>query len=204
MNGDPKDTLRHRWPLKVGVFVVTVLGAWHYLLQHFIEESLNEGVNAQLREKLHGASAKVYIQPLTNLVVIEVTRNAISKNEFLDVLGGVFIEYVRAELEPMLERELATRARADVDLYAMLLPYHVSITISKNTPQENSAAKMVKEVQQQLTRLGFDIGSTDGVLGQRTKAAILNVQAQLGRAQDGKVSPELLDALRNANAAGAN
>ena len=51
-------------------------------------------------------------------------------------------------------------------------------------------------VQQRLTALGFDTGSTDGVLGPKTKAALEAWQQATGQAVTGKASPEVLQALR--------
>ena len=51
-------------------------------------------------------------------------------------------------------------------------------------------------VQERLTALGFDTGSTDGVFGPKTKAALEAWQRATGQAVTGKASPEVLAALR--------
>jgi membrane-bound lytic murein transglycosylase B len=52
------------------------------------------------------------------------------------------------------------------------------------------------ELQQQLARRGFDIGTPDGLLGPRTRIAIRNFQASVGLVPDGFASSSVLDRLR--------
>lgn len=55
-----------------------------------------------------------------------------------------------------------------------------------------------EEVQRLLNRLGYDAGAADGVIGSDTKRAIASFQIDHGLSIDGEVTPELLEALRNA------
>lgn len=52
------------------------------------------------------------------------------------------------------------------------------------------------EVQSLLARAGYDVGSPDGVVGPKTRAAVMAYQARLGVAADGHVSGLLLDRLK--------
>ncbi|HWF96365.1 MAG TPA: lytic murein transglycosylase [Xanthobacteraceae bacterium] len=52
------------------------------------------------------------------------------------------------------------------------------------------------ELQQQLASHGFDVGSPDGQLGGRTRAALRQFQAQIGFVPDGFASAAILDRLR--------
>ena len=52
------------------------------------------------------------------------------------------------------------------------------------------------EVQKLLTRKGYSIGATDGVLGPKTRAAVMDWQARAGLLADGHVGGNLLAALR--------
>ncbi|WP_172125945.1 MULTISPECIES: lytic murein transglycosylase [unclassified Devosia] len=52
------------------------------------------------------------------------------------------------------------------------------------------------ELQSLLARAGFDIGSPDGVLGPKTRAAVLAYQAKAGLPADGYISGRLLDSLK--------
>jgi membrane-bound lytic murein transglycosylase B len=54
-----------------------------------------------------------------------------------------------------------------------------------------------QELQQRLTRLGFDTAGTEGRLGAKTRAAIRNYQASVGLPADGFASPDLLQNLRS-------
>jgi membrane-bound lytic murein transglycosylase B len=52
------------------------------------------------------------------------------------------------------------------------------------------------EMQERLSRLGFDPGEPDGMLGPRTRLAIRGFQASIGEIPDGFASSGLLDRLR--------
>jgi hypothetical protein len=52
------------------------------------------------------------------------------------------------------------------------------------------------ELQQQLANHGFDVGTPDGQLGGRTRAALRQFQAQIGAVPDGFASAALLERLR--------
>ena len=52
------------------------------------------------------------------------------------------------------------------------------------------------ELQTLLGRAGFDAGSPDGVLGPKTRAAVVAYQSRMGLAADGHISGRLLDALK--------
>ena len=52
------------------------------------------------------------------------------------------------------------------------------------------------ELQTLLARAGFDVGSPDGVVGPKTRAAVLAYQAQTGLPTDGHISGRLLDRLK--------
>ncbi|WP_316356681.1 lytic murein transglycosylase [Devosia sp.] len=52
------------------------------------------------------------------------------------------------------------------------------------------------ELQTLLARAGYDVGSPDGVVGPKTRAAVLAYQAQAGLPADGYISGRLLEALK--------
>lgn len=54
----------------------------------------------------------------------------------------------------------------------------------------------VREIQQALNTLGYDVGPADGVMGPRTRAAILRYRQATGEAPVAEASAELLIALR--------
>ena len=57
-------------------------------------------------------------------------------------------------------------------------------------------AEEVREIQQILTRMGFDVGTADGKVGVATRAAIKKMQMKYGLPADSYPSPELLARLR--------
>lgn len=70
-----------------------------------------------------------------------------------------------------------------------------ALTGTTVTPSSLSAPE-IRELQQALTDLGYDIGPVDGIIGARTRAAVSIVQQQLGMPADGNPTPELLQRLR--------
>lgn len=58
----------------------------------------------------------------------------------------------------------------------------------------------VQEIQQGLATLGYDVGSTDGVVGGKTRTAIKSFQNAQGVPADGYIDQTLLQSLRQATA----
>jgi membrane-bound lytic murein transglycosylase B len=52
------------------------------------------------------------------------------------------------------------------------------------------------ELQTLLGRAGYDVGSPDGVLGPKTRAAVIAYQQRAGIPADGYISGRLLDRLK--------
>jgi lytic murein transglycosylase len=53
-----------------------------------------------------------------------------------------------------------------------------------------------KELQRLLVRRGYDVGKVDGIVGEKTRAAVKDMQLKLGMPADSYPTPELLSALR--------
>jgi lytic murein transglycosylase len=53
-----------------------------------------------------------------------------------------------------------------------------------------------RELQQLLTKRGYDVGEPDGAIGNKTREAIADFQRKIGRATDGRASVKVLTALR--------
>lgn len=56
----------------------------------------------------------------------------------------------------------------------------------------------IQKVQQLLTKLGYNVGSTDGVPGKLTNSAILQFEKDYGLAENTDITPELIAELENA------
>jgi hypothetical protein len=52
------------------------------------------------------------------------------------------------------------------------------------------------ELQQHLASRGFDVGAPDGLLGSKSRSAIMQFQASVGLPSDGFASAAVLDRLR--------
>jgi lytic murein transglycosylase len=59
-------------------------------------------------------------------------------------------------------------------------------------PEAGLDRDQMRALQRQLQGRGFDVGAIDGILGAGTRAAVQDVQAQLGLPADGWPTPELL------------
>jgi hypothetical protein len=53
-----------------------------------------------------------------------------------------------------------------------------------------------RELQALLSRKGYDIGPSDGVIGDKTRQAIAEIQSRAGLARDGRASKKVLNYLR--------
>lgn len=54
----------------------------------------------------------------------------------------------------------------------------------------------VRQLQERLLEMGYDVGRADGVYGARTARAVAQFQREVGLAPDGAVGPQTLNALR--------
>ena len=65
-------------------------------------------------------------------------------------------------------------------------------------PPDQYGLRQVDRValQKRLTRMGYDVGSTDGVIGPKTRAAVAGFQTSRGLPVDGKPSLEILGLMR--------
>jgi lytic murein transglycosylase len=66
-----------------------------------------------------------------------------------------------------------------------------------NGPVEPFGLKETMELQRLLVERGYDVGKIDGLLGAGTRAAVKEVQMQLGLPADSYPTPELVDRLRD-------
>lgn len=192
---EPRSRARYI-PVLLMAFVVLV-GGWHWLAAMQLEDRLASHLVRSVKENLPNASLSVDVYPLTNLVDIQFTRQVARNEASFEVLGDLIIEFARQELEPRMERELSARARRDVDLYAMLVPYQVSISVDKErAPPSSPPSRMVLEIQLQLKARGYEPGLADGRMGERTRNAIRKFQRDHALTEDGRATGDLLELLR--------
>ena len=87
----------------------------------------------------------------------------------------------------------ARRTRIDADLENKLVAFLSRFAELKSPSAAIKARRtLVRKVQENLIRLGFELGDVDGLLGQRTREAVRAFQTSLGINPTGNVSEELL------------
>jgi peptidoglycan hydrolase-like protein with peptidoglycan-binding domain len=64
--------------------------------------------------------------------------------------------------------------------------------------REGSSGAEVKQLQEQLNKLGFGVGAADGEFGPKTEAAVKKFQAAKGLEADGLAGPKTMEALKKA------
>lgn len=64
------------------------------------------------------------------------------------------------------------------------------------SPAPGLSGKEMQQLQKMLAARGHDVGKIDGILGQKTRAAVQKEQQRLGLPADAWPTPELLEALR--------
>lgn len=124
-----------RSPLRRTLGAVASLLAVAVLARHFTLTGDSERKAREMASAETGASGNVAVSlnPVTNVISIRVGK-AMPKDrgnplEALGAaLGSVLSGALARSLEPSIERELNTRAREQLDLYGMLLPYRVRVS----------------------------------------------------------------------------
>lgn len=176
---DVEERARKRILLPVLAGILTLLVGWHFLCHLALEDVLSETTGDFVREHLEGATAHVQIGPITNVIDIRVERTE-EPNPLAEFLAAAAIELIRKELEPEMERAVRMRTRRSMDVYAMILPYTVSITVDDSGPSPASGkddslrgnTAVIRAAQQALADCGYDVGHPDGILGPRTEQAV--------------------------------
>jgi lytic murein transglycosylase len=97
----------------------------------------------------------------------------------------VIMKYNPAEAYALAIGHLADRLRGGPSFVQHWPRYERSLSRSERL-----------ELQEHLSRRGFDVGEPDGQLGARTRSAIRSFQSEIGRVPDGFASAGLLDELR--------
>jgi hypothetical protein len=123
------------WPWLLSVLVMGI-GAWHLICSQKIEASIYEYIEPHLSEGEINATLEINIQPISNLVSIDLKVLADGADELTSsdrlIIDAVLV-YIRAEVEPYIERELSLAARRQVDLYAMAFPYRSAFSLDIGT-----------------------------------------------------------------------
>lgn len=68
-------------------------------------------------------------------------------------------------------------------------------TASQTASSDTGTSDTIKQVQQALNDLGYDAGEADGVMGQKTKAAVEQFQKDNGLVIDGIIGKQVKDKL---------
>jgi peptidoglycan hydrolase-like protein with peptidoglycan-binding domain len=62
-------------------------------------------------------------------------------------------------------------------------------------PEPGLSGEQMKELQRRLVARGYDVGDVDGILGEKTREAVQQVQLELGLPADAWPTPALLNRL---------
>jgi hypothetical protein len=123
--------------------VIVLLFTWHLYLTGEARR-VAHGSSAKATEG--GAEATLSMNPVTNVVEITVAfpppeldeKNpwAAVGSQFGAALAGSLVKII----EPLVEHELNTKAREKLDLYAMLVPYRLRVTLKE--PDQETLARI--------------------------------------------------------------
>ena len=107
-------------------------------------------------------------------------------------LGPAFLAYPNFSVYTQWNKSL---------VYATTAAYFATRLAGAPKVQRGSAEAVsrdqIKDVQQRLQALGYDVGGVDGTLGAQTRAAVKKVQLQLGLPADSYPDAAFLQQLRN-------
>ena len=66
---------------------------------------------------------------------------------------------------------------------------------AKQTREATARTAQIKQVQELLSNIGFEVGAPDGIMGSKTRAAITKFERSNGMAETGQVTSALIDKL---------
>ncbi len=111
----------------------------------------------------------------------------------------------RDDVAQVLDKDALARARLAVETWTRKEPARAANEVDLNNavwrtapPDETASAPTTDPIltaQKLLARRGYDIGSADGVMGKRTREAIIDFQRRAGLAETGEVDQRLIQAL---------
>jgi len=112
------------------ILAIAAIAGWHYYAHLVVESATQAYVDEYLANWMPKATAKVEINPLSNFASIHVVMPPRSdKERVVNMVVDAIVDEVRTNMEPRLDRDLELAARRFLDLYAMALPYRVSIVV---------------------------------------------------------------------------
>ncbi len=118
-------------PASLGAVSLIALG-WHLVATSQIRATVSEVSTQRIQD---AASVEIDINPITNLISIEVSFPSANPDDAFASLGQALGEALVQTLGPgLIERELNVLARERYDLYAMVIPYVVKV----NVPTQDS------------------------------------------------------------------
>ena len=107
---------------------------------------------------------------------------------------GVYIPLRAFGREDQIDDPIKSEWIYDVQVACKWAPYAAAVA---RYLAPDAGQKKILEVQHRLARQGFEPGPLDGIMGTRTKAAIIAYQSTQQLVADGKITPALIDRLRD-------
>lgn len=123
------------------ILIVVLIFVWHLYLTSKARQIAQE-ISAESTEV--GSELSLSLNPITNVVNMRLTMLppdfdednpwAVAGYQLGTAIGSGLIK----AMEPLAEREINTKARENLDIYAMLIPYRVNVVLEQ--PDEQSIA----------------------------------------------------------------
>ena len=135
----------------IGIILIVLIFSWHLYLTNDARRIARE---ASTKSTGTEAEISLSINPITNVINMTLTMppSEIDKdNPWAEVgkqLGTVLVTGLIKTIEPMAERELNTKAREHLDIYALMVPYRLRITLKE--PDEEAIERFRARRKEQL------------------------------------------------------
>jgi N-acetylmuramoyl-L-alanine amidase len=128
--------------------------------------------------------------------MIELPPNTHARPDPLDMVFDESVE--RAVRAFQQSRGLTATGEVNEETWRALdaARWHLGARVLSYSTPEPMFGDDVRQLQERLLELGYDLGRADGVFGSRTAAALSSFQREVGLVVDGACGPQTLAALR--------
>ena len=136
-----------QWLLMVAIGTVLLIFSWHYFCVRTVTSIFTARLNSFLQENMPLYVATMKVNPVTNLVQIELERQRPAEG-IGGFLEGATMSVVISAAEPELNEQLRVHAKAAIDVYALMIEYESTFRVIE-APARRSREAVKAEVNQQ-------------------------------------------------------